>query len=83
MNEQNKSFYTHSAIVEEALISSHDIDDDKDPIPINAKTARSVSFAKNYIVCNIVIQCLLFASLLFFVLTEDWYALKVDIVCKT
>jgi len=75
MNDYKK---TCRSTIDEAVISSYD--NDEDPIPIQARTIRSVSFARNYLLCNIVIQCLLFACILFFILTEDWYSVKVHLV---
>lgn len=70
----------HRDTVDEALIANYD--NEEDTIPIKAKTARSVSFARNYLICNVVIQCLLFAFIIFFVLTEEWYILNVIVSYK-
>eukprot|EP00826_Nyctotherus_ovalis_P063763 TRINITY_DN9351_c0_g3_i1.p1 TRINITY_DN9351_c0_g3~~TRINITY_DN9351_c0_g3_i1.p1 ORF type:complete len:115 (-),score=16.34 TRINITY_DN9351_c0_g3_i1:580-924(-) len=67
---------SYKASNDEAVIPSYDIEEDQDPLPIKAKTARSVSLARNYILCNVIIQCALLALILFFVLIEDWYRLK-------
>jgi len=75
MTESSKAYRIAS---DEAVISTYDVDEDQDPTPIKAKTARSVSLARNYLLCNISTQCLLFASMLFFILTENWYKVEVN-----
>lgn len=60
---------------DEAVIAFYDGNDDF--APIKAETARSVSFARNYLICNIIVQCFLFAFIVFFVLAENWYTIKV------
>ena len=75
MTESNKAYRITS---DEAVISTYDIDEDQDPIPIKAKTARSVSLAHNYLLCNITTQCLLLALMIFFILTENWYKIEVN-----
>eukprot|EP00826_Nyctotherus_ovalis_P041900 TRINITY_DN4269_c0_g3_i7.p1 TRINITY_DN4269_c0_g3~~TRINITY_DN4269_c0_g3_i7.p1 ORF type:complete len:112 (+),score=0.40 TRINITY_DN4269_c0_g3_i7:81-416(+) len=62
---------------DEAVIAFYDTNDDF--LPTKVETARSVSFARNYLICNIIVQCLLFALIVFFVLAENWYTIKVTL----
>ena len=56
--------------------------DNEDHSPVIHKTTRSVFLARNYLIFNVIIQCIIFGLALFFVLAETWYSLKVKACYK-
>eukprot|EP00826_Nyctotherus_ovalis_P039742 TRINITY_DN3840_c0_g4_i2.p1 TRINITY_DN3840_c0_g4~~TRINITY_DN3840_c0_g4_i2.p1 ORF type:complete len:230 (+),score=41.99 TRINITY_DN3840_c0_g4_i2:158-847(+) len=68
------SLYGKEVSNDDTLVSSYDNEDDRSPI--ERRTSHSIHLARNHLVCNIVLQLLIFAAMLFFALAENWCTLK-------